>query len=175
MDERATSDDDARLLARLAAGHETAFAQVYDRFGARLYRTALGLVGRREDAEDCVQELFAALVRSRQSLDGVRDLAAYLFASLRRQAARRVARRAHEPMTLTAEPAGPAGPLDDPRGDALRQALRWLTAAQREVIALKVEGELTFNEIAQVLKISPNTAASRYRYALARLRDRLRE
>jgi RNA polymerase sigma-70 factor (ECF subfamily) len=174
VEEHATPDD-ARLLAGLAAGHETAFAEIYDRFGARLYRTALGLVGRREDAEDCVQELFAALVRSHQRLDGVRDLAAYLFASLRRQAARRMARRAQEPMLLTSEPAEPAGPLDDPRGDALRQALRWLTAEQREVIALKVEGELTFNEIAQVLNISPNTAASRYRYALARLRDRLRE
>jgi RNA polymerase sigma-70 factor, ECF subfamily len=175
VEEHATPDDDARLLAGLAAGHETAFTALYERFGTRLYRAALGLVDRREDAEDCVQEVFAALVRSHQRLSDVRDLAAYLFASLRRQAARRVARRAHEPMLLSSEPAEPAGPLDDPRAESLRRALGRLTAEQREVIALKVEGQLTFSEIACTLAISANTAASRYRYALAHLRDLLKE
>jgi RNA polymerase sigma-70 factor (ECF subfamily) len=112
--ETQTPDDDAQLAARLAAGSEGAFAELYRRFGPRLYRTALGLLGRREDAEDALQDVFAALVRSRHRLCDVRDLAAYLFASLRRQALRRAR-----------------------------------------------------------LAISPNTAASRYRYALERLREQL--
>ena len=48
-------------------------------------------------------------------------------------------------------------------------------AEQRELIALKIDGELTFAEIAACLGISPNTAASRYRYALEKLRARFEE
>jgi RNA polymerase sigma-70 factor (ECF subfamily) len=160
-------------VARLAAGEEPAFAELYDRYGPRLYRTALGLLARREDAEDCVQEVFAALVRSRERLAGVRDLAAYLFVSLRRRALRRAAERRQQPAYLEIETAQPEPPPADPRAAALTRALRSLSAEQREVVALKIEGQLTFAEIGRVLAISPNTAASRYRYALERLRDRL--
>jgi hypothetical protein len=48
-----------------------------------------------------------------------------------------------------------------------------LPAAQREVIALKIDGGLTFAEIAAVIGTSANTAASRYRYALEKLRAAL--
>lgn len=45
---------------------------------------------------------------------------------------------------------------------------------QRAVVHLKLWGELTFEQIAAALEIPPNTAASRYRYALDKLRGRLR-
>ena len=53
------------LLLGLAAGDERAFAALYDRFAARMYRTALRILGSREDAEDVVQDVFLAAVRSR--------------------------------------------------------------------------------------------------------------
>jgi RNA polymerase sigma-70 factor (ECF subfamily) len=56
---------------------------------------------------------------------------------------------------------------------SLERALDRLPVEQREVVALKLEGRLTFEEIGAALAISPNTAASRYRYALERLRDAL--
>lgn len=173
MAESQTPENDARLLAQLAEGRETAFAELYDRYGPRLFRAALGLSGNRADAEDCVQELFAALVRSRRRLAQVRDLPAYLFASLRRQALRRVAQRRDSPLGLAAECESREPPREDPRSDELRGALQSLSPEQREVVALKIEGQLTFAEIGRVLAISPNTAASRYRYALERLRERL--
>jgi RNA polymerase sigma-70 factor, ECF subfamily len=52
----------------------------------------------------------------------------------------------------------------------LRRALGDLPDDQRGVIVLHIWGELTFSEISDLLGISSNTAASRYRYALARLR-----
>jgi RNA polymerase sigma-70 factor (ECF subfamily) len=52
----------------------------------------------------------------------------------------------------------------------IQSALRNLVPEQREVITLKVWGGLTFAEIGEALEISANTAASRYRYALARLK-----
>ena len=57
---------------------------------------------------------------------------------------------------------------------ALTVALRELPAEQRAVVHLKLWEEMTFEQIAQSLEIPVNTAASRYRYGLDKLRDRLR-
>lgn len=167
------------LLLGLAAGDERAFAALYDRFGRRLYRAAWGMLGRREDAEDAVQDVFMALVRSRQRLTGVDDLTAYLFAALRRAAARVATRRTRQPVASDAaagEAAAnvyrPGGP--NPLSERLERALHTLPSAQREVIALKIDAELTFREIAEVMGVSIHTAASRYRYALEKLRTALR-
>jgi RNA polymerase sigma-70 factor, ECF subfamily len=165
--------DERHLLRGLAAGEERAFADLYDRYGVRLYRTARRLLDRPDEAEDAVQDVFAALVRSRSELVHVRDLTAYLFAALRRQVGRRSQLQRRLPQTLVVDcPA--SQPSEDPRREALSEALRLLPEEQRTVIGLKIEGELTFAEIGRVLAISPNTAASRYRYALERLRERLR-
>ena len=61
------------------------------------------------------------------------------------------------------------------RREQLAAALRTLPESQREVVVLKVDGELTFEQIGATLSISANTAASRYRYALERLRGLLSE
>jgi RNA polymerase sigma-70 factor (ECF subfamily) len=45
-----------------------------------------------------------------------------------------------------------------------------LPLEQREVITLKIDGGLTFAQIAEILHVNPNTAASRYRYAMEKLR-----
>lgn len=59
------------------------------------------------------------------------------------------------------------------RREAMESALHQLPDEQREVLVLKIWGELTFEQIATELEIPPNTAASRYRYALAALRKEL--
>jgi RNA polymerase sigma-70 factor (ECF subfamily) len=61
-------------------------------------------------------------------------------------------------------------PEADPRLAALAESLKLLPAEQREVVVLKVWGDLTFDEIGEQLSISPNTAASRWRYAMEALR-----
>jgi RNA polymerase sigma-70 factor (ECF subfamily) len=57
--------------------------------------------------------------------------------------------------------------------EQLEAAMKTLPQPQREVLALKVWGELTFEEIGRVLDIPANTAASRYRYGLDGLRKQL--
>jgi RNA polymerase sigma-70 factor, ECF subfamily len=165
------------LLLSLTAGDERAFALLYDRFATRMYRVALRILGRREDAEDVVHDVFLAVVRSRERLANVSDLTAYLFASLRRTAGRCAVRRARSPQTSQAAIDDVAAPIeqtaDCPKYPHLQQAMRSLPSEQREVIALKIDGELTFAQIAQIMDISINTAASRYRYALNKLRSSL--
>ncbi len=58
---------------------------------------------------------------------------------------------------------------DDEEAVLLRKAVESLSEKLREVLTLKIWGGLTFNEIAESMAISPNTAASRYRYALEQL------
>jgi RNA polymerase sigma-70 factor (ECF subfamily) len=162
------------LLARLAAGSEAAFAVLYDRYGPRMFRVAMALLHDRQEAEDAVQDTFTSLVRSRQHLPQVNDLAAYLFATLRR-AAGRIGRRQGRESARRAELATLAEDrrdhaTDTPHADRLRRAVGALPAEQRTVIALKIEGELTFAQIAEATGVSVNTAASRYRYALEKLR-----
>ena len=59
------------------------------------------------------------------------------------------------------------------RANRLEEAVVQLPSEQREVVVLKVWGGLTFAQIAEQLDLSANTAASRYRYALTKLREAL--
>lgn len=173
--------DEESLCADLAAGRDEAFAQLIHGYGPSLYRAALALVGDRHDAEEVVQEVFVALVRSRERLAAVENLRAYLFASVRRASIRRLTKRREQNRALnelaSESPATPAAlGTDDPsfttdeRSQRLQACVAQLPLEQREVIALKLDGELTFREIGELLEISQHTAASRYRYALERLR-----
>jgi len=143
-----------------------------------MYRTALRILGSREDAEDVVHDVFLALVRSRERLGDVQDLAAYLFATLHRAANRCALRRARAVQISPAaadEAVAPAAPAasEDSDWDRLQQAIGALPDQQREVLTLKIDGELTFAQIAQVLEVSISTAASRYHYALKKLKTSL--
>ena len=161
--------DDA-LLRDLAAGRDEAFARLYDLFGLRLLRTARSICGSQEDAEDALQEVFVGLVRTGPALAEVKNMNAYLFSSIRRAALRRIAQRGHEQPAAQATFDTPARGASAEPSDRLSRALDSLPTEQREVVALKVDGGLTFDEIAGMLDISINTAASRYRYALEKLR-----
>ena len=172
------TDPANRLQAALAAGVPAAYEAAYDRHGAALYRAALRLLADSADAEDAVQDVFVSLVRSRERIARVANLEAYLFVALPRAAARIHRRRQRLP-TAALDPAAAvdphaAGPMSDD-GDRVERAIRRLSDEQRDVLALKIDGELTFARIGAVLDISPNTAASRYRYALAALRRILEE
>jgi RNA polymerase sigma-70 factor, ECF subfamily len=166
-----------QLLPALAAGDAEAFDALYERLGARLYRAALGMLNCREDAEDAVQETFVALVRSRKRLTAINDIEAYVFASLRRAAGRCAAKRPRGQFTsetLIQEAAAPPERNEHAGlGEDLRRAVGALSAEQREVIALKIDGQLTFAQIGAATGASVNTAASRYRYALKKLRELL--
>jgi RNA polymerase sigma-70 factor (ECF subfamily) len=64
---------------------------------------------------------------------------------------------------------------DDEDARLLRERVQHLSPKLREVVVMKVWGGLTFAEISQSLAISPNTAASRYRYALEQLAQDIRK
>ena len=127
------------------------------------------------DAEDIVQEAFVKFWRRNHQINN----RALLYATVRSIALdfiRRDKRRARREATVFADADPSVEPhfeWEDEAQSALAAAVSYLPQDQREVLVLKIWNELTFSEIAGALGISQNTAASRYRYALAHLKKSL--
>jgi RNA polymerase sigma factor (sigma-70 family) len=132
----------------------------------------------RADAEDVVQEAFVRFWRSRHRAE---DPTAYLITCVRTTALewlrgrRRRLRREEVAAAAEVEPLFEASVEQDERRAAIESALLGLPSDQRDVVVLKLWAGLTFPQIGAALAISANTAASRYRYALAKLREQLAE
>lgn len=126
------------------------------------------------DAQDLVQEAVVECWR-RQASDAP-PAAGLIFATIRRRAidlGRSADRRAGREAVVASEVPSDwfdGGVEDRERSHLIQQAMNKLPDIYREVVTLKVWGELTFAEIATALEIPANTAASRYRYGLDELR-----
>ena len=124
------------------------------------------------DAEDIVQDAFVRFWRKEHSIQN-RGL---LYATVRtvaldllRRDTRRARREANASLEMELVTA-PEFDFDDGAQQELAAAVDLLPVEQREVLVMKIWNELTFAEIGEALGISQNTAASRYRYALAALK-----
>jgi RNA polymerase sigma-70 factor, ECF subfamily len=127
------------------------------------------------DAEDIVQEAFVRFWRKHHDI-GNRGLLYATVRSIALDFIRRDSRRARRESTAMSDVDPKVEPefgIEDDSQRALVAAVNLLPAEQREVLTLKIWNELTFAEIASALGISQNTAASRYRYALAALKKNL--
>lgn len=158
--------------------HETVGSSGWDqwlaRFAPRLLLFARQKTRCEADAHELVQD--AVVEAWRQQVDGELPAPGLVFGLIHRRAidlARRNDRRQNRE-NLAGEPAAQewfAPEIEDrERARLLQAALSRLPEAQREVITLKIWGGLSFAEIATALDVPPNTAASRYRYALEELR-----
>ncbi len=176
MDENSA---DAQIRAALARDDPAAVELIWDRYAADLLAFLAARLCSRDEAEDVLQTLFVTIVRKRQILAQAHCLAAYLYRMARNEAATYV--RSHQRQkrdTADTEPwLVPRETGDQPYdlAEQLQATLSRLPQAQREVVVLKVYREKTFGEIAQVLGVSLNTAASRYRYGMERLRNLLKD
>ena len=131
-----------------------------------LYGRALGLS--HSEAEDVLQETFLALMRSPNAPELPEH---YCFRTFRNRALnyrRGLWRRLKREIESTRwfEQSADESPFEK----QAMKCLATLPADQREVIVLKIWSEHTFEEIGDLLSISPNTAAGRYRYGLQKLK-----
>lgn len=145
--------------------------QLYCQHGPKLLLFATAITGERSRAQDVLHQVFLKLLED-EHLQRAADVKAYLFASVR-NAALNDARVSRRNVALDDEGLAwfepPARDFAEEKN--LRRAMAELPEDQREVTILHIWGELTFAQIADLLAISANTAASRYRYAIGRLRE----
>ncbi len=165
---------------RNVSGRALTTEELYERHGEGLYRYLLFKLGSAEDAEDVLQECFCRFARYDLRWRLVRNVRAFVFRVARNEAdrslRRKLGRRVGERMIASGAALGFAAVIAAPEEPALALLLRRageLPAEQREAVYLKVFDGLTFKEIASVSGVSVNTAASRYRYGIDKLRGAL--
>ena len=135
-----------------------------------LYGRALGLS--HSEAEDVLQETFIALMQRSAPPALPEHYCVRTFRNrafnYRRSLWRRLAREFEAHRWFERSPA------ESPVEREAMRCLAGLPVEQREVIVLKIWHEHTFEEIGELLEISPNTAAGRYRYGLQKLKTSLK-
>ncbi len=162
---------------RLARGEPAAFAELYDACADRVHHYLVVRLGSRSDADDVLQETFVCLARTRRRLARVENVEAYVFATARNEAIRwlqRHARRGRLREVLSRESLF----HEAAREDALAfETAEWVVASLarlsedlREIVELKIYGNLTFREISEVTRLPQGTVATRYRSAMVKLR-----
>jgi RNA polymerase sigma-70 factor (ECF subfamily) len=150
--------------------------------GPRLLLFARGWAAAQADAEDLVQEAVMRLWKVQQEKGGVPPDLPLAFATVRFCGLNRyrtdTRRRKREESIVYLNDFEDvwldASAEEDEEALLLRQAVENLSPKLREVVTMKVWGGLTFAQISESLAISPNTAASRYRYALEQLAQDMR-
>lgn len=143
---------------------------LYRQYGGALLLFAISICGEYGRAQDAVHQVFLKLMET-DSLKNALDPKAYLFASVRNALLNDLKTRQRN-VPINADRLWFKPPDRDHVAELnLRRALQALPEDQRQVVVLHVWGELTLAQVAEILSISANTAASRYRYALTKLRE----
>jgi len=170
--------EDQQLLKDLQRGETAVWRRIYLKYKDDLLTVAQSLVCDIDAAEDCLQEVFVSLVSDESKVQS--SLKGYLLSCVVNRARDHLRRKyaqsncqvnmGMQRFDLT----DPAKVLaDEDLNKAVTRALEKLPLEQREVIVLHLQGDIKFRQIAAMLDVSVNTAQSRYRYGIEKLRQLL--
>lgn len=160
-----------------AADRTFALASLYDLTADRLVRFSASITRRQHDAEDAVSTTMVKVASRPNLLVGAERPWHYLLRMVRNESLV-ILRSRSRWSTIGSIAERLIGRSSDvvERDDENRKvwdALASLPGPQSEVVVLKIWEQMTFAEIAEVLQITPSTAASRYRYAIEKLSIKL--
>ena len=160
---------------------QTDIERLYDEHAQAVFAYLLNFTRHEADTRDLLQELFIKLAERPELLEEARDERAFLLRvahNLALDLIRRRGTREKNYEQLAGETLAVFASTSAPDEGAFREApsaaLGEIPADQRAVVHLKLWEGLTFEQIAELLGIPLNTAASRYRYGIDKLRERLR-
>ncbi len=156
-----------------------ALLSAFDAVRDELVSTLLYMLGNRDDAQDAAQDAFLKCWRARATLPDVQNVRAWIFRvalntakDLQRSAWNRRSRPFLGEEGLMPAPDSPTGQtLEDREAlDRLRQAITTLRDEEREVFLLRQNGELTYEQIAELRDSPVGTVKTQMRSALIKLR-----
>ena len=179
MDPTTSLNERVRLcITRISESGAPALSGLFDLTSSRLVRLATTITRNQHDAEDAVQATLVKVAADPKPLCKADQPWHYLLRMVRNESLMILrGKKRWSPIS------GITDLLTRPSVDELEQedefravwlALRSLPNEQSEVVVLKIWEQLTFAQIAEILELSPSTAASRYRYAIEKLAGRLR-
>jgi RNA polymerase sigma-70 factor (ECF subfamily) len=175
--------DDKVLMVRYRNGDMGAFETLYANHKGPLYRYFLRQGLERENASELFQEVWAKIIRARDRYEPTAKFTTYMYQLAHNCVVdyqRRQSRRPQHTASVAAiDPAElAANSADGPESGAqsmqileqFQHALAALPFEQKEAFLLREEGGLSLSEIASVTRVSAETAKSRLRYAVIKLR-----
>lgn len=171
---------DEELMEQWAAGRMEAFEALYARYRGPLYRYVLRQVGDDATANDLYQGSWEKIIRARRSYRPNAPFRAWMYRIAHNHVMDHFRRQRPEteirPEIMESGQDGPEDELGkEGRERLLRQAVDKLPAKQKDALLLKLDGGLDLQTIADVLGVNRETAKSRLRYAVARLKEALKE
>ncbi len=151
---------------------------LFDLTANRLVRFSVTITRNQHDAEDVVQAVLVRVVANIRLIRSADSPWSYLLRMVRNESLVVLRKKKRWPFVPSLTDLLTRRTVDELEQEethrAVWSALRSLPIEQSEVVVLKIWEELTFAEIAEVLELSPSTAASRYRYAISKLAGHLR-
>ena len=169
------------LLVRVAAGDQTAFAQVYDALAAGVFGTCLAVLRDRDHAAEVLQEVMVEIWRTASRFDAERGSArTWALTLAHRRAVDRVrsvqAQRNRDQRALDEQGERPFDVVAEEVEESMdrervRHCLEGLTPTQHEAVMLAYYGGRTYREVAEQLAAPLTTVKTRIRDGLLRLRD----
>lgn len=182
-DQPGKAAEEASLRSRLERSDPSVLDDIVTAYRGRISRLVYRLLGWDDNAEDVVQDVFLAAIKSRKSFRGQSSLATWLTAIAvnrcrtyhrkRLLRLRTLTRLFAQGSVRTSKPADDA-PLRRETFDQVQKAMRSLPAKLREVTVLRYLEEMAIDEIAQVLGISRNAVEVRLHRGRNRLKKMLR-
>jgi RNA polymerase sigma-70 factor (ECF subfamily) len=183
------NQDDAEILRRCRTGDERAYRELVDRYRRQVYSMALRMLRREEDAEDVAQETFIRVFRALDRYDPARPFAAWLFTIAARLSIDHIRRRRQTPLSLfqrdaetqeerTIDVVDPGlGPEElTSRNEEERRAQRLIDSLPphyRIVVMMRHQQDLSYEEIADALRLPLGTVKARIHRARALLKREL--
>ena len=174
-----------KLIRKMSAGDQEAFAELYSRFGSRLLSYALRITGNRAEAEDLLQDTLFSAWQGRDSFRGRAKLLSWLLGIMSRRWRDRLRRQKIPIVSLTHEEGGDEITLPTSNSDSLESgvvdritldtALGELELPFREALLLIHSQRLTYREAAEVLNEPIGTVKWRVSVALRIVRLQLTE
>ena len=173
--------EDRLLIWRFNRGDAGALCRIYEKYRDDLLKVAVALLNDRSGVEDVLHDVFVGFARSTGCFELKGSLKGYLaicVANRARDCNRTLQRR----RAADIKEVGPdQATVDGPEHGAvahelaakLDAAMARLPDDQREAVVLHLQSKMRFREIAKLNRISVNTALSRYRYGLDKLRSSL--